>query len=65
MRRAAAKYYRIDRSRHVGYKNYLALSCREFKPAFLLKFAADLVLSTDGHINYKHLAIQEKINHAV
>ena len=44
---------------------WLALRCPQLKADFLPKLADDLVLCTDGLINYEYLAKQEKINHVV
>jgi hypothetical protein len=61
----------IDRSGHVIDQVVLSFTLSQFKADFLpklanlAKLANDLVLCTDGHINYKYLAKQEKIKHVV
>jgi hypothetical protein len=51
----------IDRSGHVIDQVVLSFNHSQFKADFLPKLANDLVVCTDGHINYKYLAKQEKL----
>ena len=55
----------IDRSGHIADHVVSHFTLAQLKADFLSKFADDLVLCTDGHINYEYLAKQEKINHVV
>ena len=55
----------IDRSGHVVDQVLVSFKLSKFKAVFLPKLADDLVLCSDGHINYEYLAKQEKINHVV
>lgn len=55
----------IDRSGHVVDQVVVSFTLSQLKADFLPKLADDLVLCTDGHINYEYLAKQEKINHVV
>jgi transposase-like protein len=55
----------IDRSGHVVDDVVGHFTLAQLKANFLPKFSGDVVLCTDGHINYEYLAKQEKINHVV
>ena len=53
----------IDRSGHIADQVMVHFTLAQLKTSFLKKLTGDLVLCTDGHINYEYLARQEKINH--
>jgi transposase-like protein len=55
----------LDRSGHIVDKVMPHFTLAQLKADFLPKLMGDLVLCTDGHINYEYLAGQEKINHVV
>ena len=55
----------IDRSGHIEDQVVGHFTLAQLKADFLSKFSSDLVLCTDGHINYEYLAKQEKIKHVV
>ena len=55
----------IDRSGHVIDDVVGHFTLAQQKANFLPRFLGDVVLCTDGHINYEYLAKQQKINHVV
>ncbi len=55
----------IDRSGNIVDQVVEHFTLDQLQATFVPKLADDLVLCTDGHINYEHLAKQKNINHVV
>ena len=55
----------IDRNGNIVDQVVEHLTLDQLQPAFVPKLADDLVLCSDGHIDYEHLAKQKNINHVV
>ena len=55
----------LDRSGHVTEEVMKYFKLADLKASFLPKLTSELVLCTDGHVNYEYLSRQSKINHKV